>query len=197
MERSDRVRLLQDRGTSPGLGTEQATSSKVGKVSDVYCVRKTTYYQPDTSEVHKQTEQYYLKDRNKEADGNFDLYDHVKKSFQYTSYTEKAEASKVNERLERQKQQEQDDQKKYSVASAPMTGFMPGYQQRNSREETSTFQPVEEIPVTTTKAETESEWETDEDVIEAKPEEAKLEDALAKLDGLDLDSDDEIGRAHV
>ena len=45
------------------------------------------------------------------------------------------------------------------------------------------------VPVT--KAETESEWETDEDVIEAKPEEAKLEDALAKLDMLDLDSDDE------
>ena len=45
------------------------------------------------------------------------------------------------------------------------------------------------VPVT--RAETESEWETDEDVIEAKPEEAKLEDALAKLDMLDLDSDDE------
>merc|ERR1712130_803780 len=159
--------------------------------------RKTTYFQPECVHVHTQTEQYFLRDRTAENQDNFDLYDHVKKSFQYTSYTDKTDNThKVNERLEKHKEKEQDDLKKYNVAVAPMTGLMPGHQPKNSREELS---PVHlEVPKGTNgvgaaavKVETESEWETDEDVLEAQPEEPKLEDALAKLDELDLDSDDD------
>ena len=193
VDRSEKSRILQDRGTSPGVDTNQASSSRIGKCSDIYSVRKTTYFQPEWVHVHTQTEEYFLRDRTTEKQENFDLYDHVKKSFQYTSYTDKTDTThKVNERLEKHKEKEQDDLKKYNIAVAPMTGLMPGYQSKTSREELSPVQVVNETNGgTTVKVETESEWETDEDVIEAQPEEPKLEDALAKLDQLDLDSDDE------
>ena len=197
VDRSEKSRILQDRGTSPGLETSQNASggSRIGRASDIYSVRKTTYFQPNTREISSQTEAYYLKDRNSEAVENFDLYDHVKKSFQFTSYSDKTNGSTVNERMEKQKEKEEEVSKKFNIAMTPMTNMMPGYQ-KTSRDETSTENNYQNnvhslsVPATT-KAETESEWETDEDVIEAKPEEAKLEDALAKLDQLDLDSDDE------
>merc|ERR1712107_36926 len=67
---------------------------------------------------------YFLRDRTTEKQENFDLYDHVKKSFQYTSYTDKTDTThKVNERLEKHKEKEQDDLKKYNIAVAPMTGL--------------------------------------------------------------------------
>ena len=200
VDRSDKSKILQDRGTSPGLETDQASTSRIGKSSEIYSIRKTSYFKPNTIDIHTQTEQYYLKDRSKgEVDANFDLYDHVKKSFQYTSYTEKTDnPSKVNERLEMHKEKEQEDQKKYTIATAPMTNLMPGYQSKSSRDEAA-YQVNDNVisnesnylKPPETKAETESEWETDEDVIEAQPEEPKLEDALAKLDELDLDSDDD------
>mgnify|MGYP001222539281 CR=1 FL=1 len=108
MDRSEKSRILQDRGTSPGLETSQdAGGSRIGRASDIYSVRKTTYFQPNTQEMSSQTEAYYLKDRNSEAVDSFDLYDHVKKSFQYTSYSDKSKATSVNERLEKQKEKEE------------------------------------------------------------------------------------------
>ena len=197
VDRSEKSRILQDRGTSPGLETSQNSSagSRIGRASEIYSVRKTTYFQPNTREISSQTEAYYLKDRNSEAVDNFDLYDHVKKSFQFTSYSDKTNGSTVNERLEKQKEKEDEVSKKFNMTMTPMTNMMPGHQ-RTSRDETSAENNCQNnnnlsVPPATAKAETESEWETDDDVIEAKPEEAKLEDALAKLDQLDLDSDDE------
>jgi len=72
--------------------------------------------------------------------------------------------------------------------------LLPGYQKKsteNAPYEEALENKLENVSVV--KNETESEWETetDEEVIEAKPETPKLEDALAKLDMLDLDSDDD------
>ena len=93
--------------------------------------------------MSSQTEEYYLKDRNSAAVDNFDLYDHVKKSCQYTSYSDQASAtSKVNERLEKHKEKEEEESRKINVAMAPMTGLMPGHQ-RTSREESAATQAGE------------------------------------------------------
>merc|ERR1712032_1633796 len=90
-DRSEKSRILQDRGTSPGLETSQqdAGGSRIGRASDIYSVRKTTYYQPNTQE----------------------------KSFQYTSYSDKTKATSVNDRLEKQKEKEEEASKKYNMAS--------------------------------------------------------------------------------
>ena len=98
---------------------------------------------------------------------NFDLYDHVKKSFQFTSYSDKTNGSSVNDRMEKQKEKEEEVSKKFNIAMTPMTNMMPGHQ-RSSRDETATENNCQNNNVLSvpTKAETESEWETDEDVIE-------------------------------
>ena len=195
VDRSDRSKILQDRGTSPGLDTDQTNNtSRIGRTSEIYSIRKTAYFKPETVSLAVQTDQYYLKQRNSDTDNTFDLYDHVKKTLPFTTYTPE---NNVNQRLEIHKEKEQEDLLKTVVNKAPMAGLLPGYQNRNSREENGTVTVYEEILEkalengTEKKVETESEWETDEDVIEATPEEPKLEDALAKLDMLDLDSDDD------
>ena len=193
VDRSDRSRILQDRGTSPGLDTDQTNNtSRIGRSSDIYSVRKTTYFKPETVSIAVQTDQYYLRQRNSDTDNTFDLYDHVKKTLPFTTYTPE---NNVNQRLEIHKEKEQVELHKPVATKTPMAGLLPGYQNRSSREENGTaYEEILEKALengTEKKVETESEWETDEDVIEATPEEPKLEDALAKLDMLDLDSDDD------
>ena len=122
---------------------QDAGGSRIGRPSDIYSVRKTTYFQPNTREMSSQTEEYYLKDRNSAAVDNFDLYDHVKKSCQFTSYSDQASAtSKITERLEKHKEKEEEESRKINVAMAPMTGLMPGHQ-RTSREESAATQAGE------------------------------------------------------
>jgi len=191
VDRSDRSKILQDRGTSPGLETDHSRSSRIGKDSDPYSVRQTTYFKPSTLEASSQTDQYFLKDRTKDGDEHFDYFDHVKKSFQFTST---AENDKIAERLESYKEKEQEDAEKFKFSRAPLTGLLPSYQKKST--ESAPYEEALENKLENTnvvKNETESEWEseTDEEVIEAKPETPKLEDALAKLDSLDLDSDDD------
>jgi len=191
VDRSDRSKILQDRGTSPGLDVDHSRSSRVGKNSEPYSVRQTTYFKPSTVEIGVQTDPFFLKIRTKDEDENFDYFDHVKKSFQLITSAEK---QKLDGRLDKYKEKEQEDQEKFKFSKAPLTGLLPGYQQVNHDEssyENTLDSKLEEKDAP--KTETESEWEeyTDEEVIEAKPETPKLEDALAKLDNLDLDSDDD------
>jgi len=191
VDRSDRSKILQDRGTSPGLETDHSRSSRVGKNSDPYSVRQSTYFKPSTLDAGVQTDQYFLKDRTKDEEANFDYFDHVKRTFQMVT---KAEKEKLAGRLDKHKEKEQEDQEKFKFSKAPLTGLLPGYQKK-STENTPYEEALENNleNVSTVKNETESEWETetDEEVIVAKPETPKLEDALAKLDSLDLDSDDD------
>eukprot|EP00090_Calanus_glacialis_P046943 TRINITY_DN9471_c0_g1_i2.p1 TRINITY_DN9471_c0_g1~~TRINITY_DN9471_c0_g1_i2.p1 ORF type:complete len:1990 (-),score=532.71 TRINITY_DN9471_c0_g1_i2:402-6158(-) len=191
VDRSDRSKILQDRGTSPELEVDHSRSSRVGKNSDPYSVRQTTYFKPSTLEAGVQTDQYFLKDRTKDEDASFDYFDHVKKSFQLITTAEK---EKLDGRLDKYKEKEQEDQEKFKFNKAPLAGLLPGYQKKSTGSapyEEALENKLENISVA--KIETESEWEseTDEEVIEARPETPKLEDALAKLDSLDLDSDDD------
>merc|ERR1712106_33093 len=194
VDRSDRSKILQDRGTSPGLEVDHSRSSRVGKNSDPYSVRQTTYFKPSTLEAGVQTDQYFLKQRTKEDESKFDYFDHVKNSFQMISTAEKEKLDGRLDKRKREEEKEREDQEKYKLNKAPLTGLLPGQQKKSVETE-----PYEEVlenkleNIITVKNETESEWEseTDEEIIEARPETPQLEDALAKLDSLDLDSDDD------
>jgi len=194
VDRSDRSKILQDRGTSPGVEVDHSRSSRVGKTSDPYSVRQTTYFKPSTLEAGVQTDQYFLKDRTKDDESKFDYFDHVKNSFQMISTAEKEKLDGRLDKRKREEEKEREDQEKYKLNKAPLTGLLPGQQKKSVETE-----PYEEVlenkleNIITVKNETESEWEseTDEEIIEARPETPQLEDALAKLDSLDLDSDDD------
>merc|ERR1712013_494038 len=120
VDRSDRSKILQDRGTSPGLEVDHSRSSRVGKNSDPYSVRQTTYFKPSTLEAGVQTDQFFLKDRTKDEEAKFDYFDHVKKNFQMITNKEK---EKLAGRLELQKEKEQEDQEKFKFSN-PASGAL-------------------------------------------------------------------------
>ena len=204
VERSDRCRVLQDRGTSPDPQLPHpdpapATATRVGRNSEPYSVRRTSFLQPDTREAAVQTDAFFLKKRSKEDDSSFDYFDHVTRSFKFASSAEK---DKIAERLETHKEKEAEEATKFRFSQAPLAGLLPGYQATKPDPTTAESSSVYEKALERTlennsvadQAQTESEWETETDeepAVEANAEPSKLEDALAKLDMLDLDSDDD------